>query len=79
MEGESAIIVNGISGLETKVVMAKIVTEVEFIVGGEDDEDRDDSVRMLFDDHYDDIVKCSFFSNGIKSMFLDSVEVVNGD
>jgi len=69
-----AIIVNGMSGLETKMVRAKIVANVEFVVGGEDDEDRFDSVRMLFDDHYDSIVERSFFGKGISSMSIESME-----
>jgi hypothetical protein len=46
---------------------------VDFCVGGEDHEDRVDSVKMLLDDHYDDVVKSSFFSKGISSLTMDVI------
>lgn len=63
-------------GQTKKVVTAKIVMEVEFVVGGESDEDRLDSVNELFEDHYDEIADNSFLKDSIVSMTLRDVKVV---
>lgn len=68
---------NCMSGMKRKVVRMTIVTEVDLLVGGEDDSDRIDSVVEMFDDHYDEVVNNSFFRAGVSSMELTKVEVID--
>ena len=67
------------NGQKKKVVKATIQMEVEFVVGGEDDADRMDSVQELFNDHYDEIADNAFLKDGITSMFIDNLEVVGNE
>jgi len=71
--------INTFDGSKTATVVAKYTVQAEFTVGGVDDEDRIDSVKEMFEDHYDDIVKNSFLRDAITSMVLDSVVVKNDD
>lgn len=64
---------NRILGDESEKIRVQIRAVVDFYVGGEDHEDRVDSVKMLLDDHYDDVVKSSFFSKGISSLTMDVI------
>lgn len=58
---------------ESEKIRVQIRAVVDFYVGGKDHEDRVDSVKMLLDDHYDDVVKSSFFSKGISSLAMDVI------
>ena len=70
--------INTMDGSPVKTVVARYVVEAKFKVGGTDDEDRMDSVRMLFEDHYDEIVNNSFLRDSITSLLLDSVKIEDG-
>lgn len=65
---------NTMCGDETEVIRAKLEAVVEFRVGGESHEDRVDSVSMLLDDHYEDIVKNSFLGGGITSLTTEILD-----
>ena len=65
---------NTMDGSPVKRVTATITVKVEFNVGGEDDDDRVDSVIELFSDHYDEIADNCFLRNGITSMQLTEVK-----
>ena len=64
---------NRMLGDESEKIRVQIRAVVDFYVGGENHEDRVDSVKMLLDDHYDDVVKSSFFSNGISSLAMEVI------
>lgn len=63
-------------GQKTKVVKAKVVMELEFLVGGEDDQDRMDAVAELFDDHYDEIADHSFLRDSLTGLSIKDIHVV---
>ena len=65
---------NRMLGDESEKIRVQMRAVVDFYVGGEDHEDRVDSVKMLLDDHYDDVVKSSFFSNGISSLTMEVID-----
>lgn len=65
--------VNCLSGGERKVVKARIALDLQFLVGGTDDEDREDSVREGLNDHYEDMVRQSFWRDAITGMSIESV------
>lgn len=71
--------INCISGMARRVVRAKVVVDMEFLVGGEDDADRIDSVHMALDDHYDDAVKSSFWRDAITGASVLAVDAEAGD
>lgn len=52
--------INTLSGQPTKIVKATLEVELTFRVGGDNDDDRVDAVRMALDDHYDETVANSF-------------------
>ena len=53
---------------EKRVVEGVVTAKVRFLVGCEDKDDAIDSIQLLFDDHYDDIINNSFLRDGIISM-----------
>ena len=59
---------------ESEKIRVQIRAVVDLYVGGENHEDRVDSVKMLLDDHYDDVVKSSFFSKGISSLTMEVID-----
>ena len=69
--------INCWNGEPTQKVRLTVQVEMTFDVGGADDEDRMDSVRMAFDDHYDETVKNSFWRDAITGMVIEDVQVVN--
>jgi hypothetical protein len=62
-------------GDPVKTVKVSVSMELEFSVGGDSDEDRIDSVKMLMDDHYDDMVNSFYFSKAVKSMTAEVVSI----
>lgn len=82
--GEKIITPNGCTALrvnlmgdyaEKRVVEGVVTAKVRFLVGCDDKEDAIDSIRSLFDDHYDDIVNNSFLRDGITSMVCEVTDV----
>jgi hypothetical protein len=69
--------INTLDGSKTATVVARYTLQAEFTVGGVDDEDRIDSVKEMFDDHYDDIVENPFLGDSITSMNVNSIVVKN--
>lgn len=69
--------INCWSGEPTKKVKLAVKVELTFDVGGADDEDRMDSVRMAFDDHYDETINNSFWRDAITGMVVEDVQIVN--
>lgn len=69
------IVLNGILGDPVKTVKVSVSMELEFSVGGDSDEDRIDSVKMLMDDHYDDMVNSFYFSKAVKSMTAEVISI----
>lgn len=63
--------INTMSGDPVKTVVAKATIEYEFEVGGEDDDDRKDSVREAFWDH----CREGFFEKAMTHITLHSVKV----
>lgn len=57
-------------------VRATIVADFDFLVSSENYEDAEDEVRKLFDEHYDEIAKSMYFSDGIQSMEIVDVKPV---
>lgn len=70
--------INCWNGDPRRKVKLTVQVEMTFDVGGSDDEDRIDSVRMAFDDHYDETVNNSFWRNAITGMMVKDVQVVDG-
>jgi hypothetical protein len=72
------IMLNTMSGMLRKPVQAKIITTVQLVVGGTDDEDRKDSVRELFDDHKEEIMASlsAFFKEGLVSTTIGDIEML---
>ena len=66
--------VNCLSGEKRRVVRAKITVGLQFLVGGTDDTDREDSVREALNDHYEDMVSQSFWRDAIVDMDIESVK-----
>ena len=66
--------VNCLSGEKRRVVKARIAIDLQFLVGGTDDEDREDSVREALNDHYEDMVSQSFWRDAIVGMDIKSVK-----
>lgn len=69
--------INCWNGEPTRKVKLAVKVEMIFDVGGTDDEDRIDSVRMAFDDHYDETVDNSFWRDAITDMEIEDVQIVN--
>jgi hypothetical protein len=65
--------INCMSGMARRVVRAKVVVDMEFLVGGEDSADRVDSVRMALADHYDDAVESSFWRGAITNASVSAI------
>lgn len=66
--------VNCWNGDARKVVEARIAVTLQFLVGAADDEDREDSIREVLNDHYDDMVGQSFWRDAIVGMSIESVK-----
>lgn len=66
--------INCMSGMARRVVRAKVVVDMEFLVGGEDSADRIDSVCMALDDHHDDAIKSSFWRDAIKEVSVLAID-----
>lgn len=60
---------------ERRVVEGVVTAKVRFLVGCEDKDDAVDSIRELFDDHYDEIVDSSFLRDGITSLVCEVADV----
>lgn len=60
---------------EKRVVEGVITAKVRFLVGCEDKNDAIDTVKELFDDHYDEIVNNSFLREGITSLVCEVTDV----
>lgn len=69
--------INCWSGEPRRKVKLKVRVEMTFDVGGTDDKDRVDSVRMAFDDHYDETINSSFWRDAITGMVVEDVQIVN--
>ena len=68
---------NTMAGLPRKMVRATVTFEIDMVVGGDDDEDMKDSVRELFDDGYDEIAGSTWFQDGVRSMTLNDVAILD--
>lgn len=66
--------VNCWNGDKRRVVKARITLDLQFLVGGTDDEDREDSIREALNDHYKDMVDRSFWRDAITGMSIESVK-----
>lgn len=60
---------------EKRVVEGVVTAKVRFLVGCEDKNDAIDTVKELFDDHYDEIVNNSFLRGGITSLVCEVTDV----
>ena len=69
--------INCWSGEPRRKVKLTVQVEMTFDVGGTDDKDRVDSVRMAFDDHYDEKIQSSFWRAAITGMAVEDVQIVN--
>ena len=69
--------INCWNGEPRRKVKLTVRVEMTFDVGGTDDEDRMDSVRMAFDDHYDETINNSFWKDAITGMVVEDVQIVN--
>lgn len=66
--------VNCWSGDARRVVRARIAIDLQFLVGGTDDADREDSIREALNDHYEDMVDQSFWRDAIVGMDIESIK-----
>lgn len=74
--GYTALRVNLLGDYKEKRVVEGVVTaKVRFLVGCEDKNDAIDTVKELFDDHYDEIVNNSFLREGITSLVCEVADV----
>ena len=74
--GYTAIRVNLMGDYKEKRVVEGVVTaKVRFLVGCEDKNDAKDTIKELFDDHYDEIVNNSFLREGITSLVCEVADV----
>lgn len=71
--------INCLNGAHRRKVKLTVQVEMIFDVGGTDDEDRIDSVREAFDDHYDETVNNSFWRGAITNMEVKDVRIVDGN
>ena len=60
---------------EKRVVGGVVIAKVRFLVGCEDKNDAIDTVKELFDDHYDEIVNNSFLREGITSLVCEVTDI----
>jgi hypothetical protein len=75
MKGNKAMFeLNTMSGDERKKVKVSITIDVEMLIGGEDTDDRYDSVKEMIGDHYDDIVSSLVFGSGVNDIKISSFE-----
>ena len=65
--------INTMTGLPTRVVKATLKVELSFRVGGDGDADRVDAVRTALDDHYDDVVRQSFWRDAISGLTVADI------
>lgn len=70
--------VNCWNGDERRVVKARIAIDLQFLVGGTDDADREDSIREALNDHYEDMANQSFWRDAITGMNIESVKTAPG-
>jgi hypothetical protein len=71
--------INCLNGAPRRKVKLTVQVEMIFDVGGTDDEDRIDSVREAFDDHYDEMVNNSFWRGAITNMEVEDIRIVDGN
>ena len=67
--------INCLDGSPVRNVKMTVQVEMTFAVGGADDEDRMDAVRMAFEDHYVETVNQSFWRDAITGMFVSDVKI----
>lgn len=60
---------------EKRIVEGVVTARVRFLVGCQDKNDAVDSVKELFDDHYDEIANSSYLRDGITSLVCEVVDV----
>jgi hypothetical protein len=60
---------------EKRIVEGVVTAKVRFLVGCENAKDATDSIKELFDDHYDEIVNNSFLRDGIASLECKVMDV----